>query len=148
MGFVGRLLSRISGKRSPLTRVVDSSERRLCPRFVDGSNAAIITTEDRQKADVRSSRGRRLSCPAEASAVILDVNPGGARFHSRQLLPLHRRVWCRVSFQSQEMDLGMKILWSRHTGDGFEYGAAYTPIVPGTEHLMDNYTQMVLNRGA
>jgi hypothetical protein len=40
----------------------------------------------------------------------------------------------------------MKIVWSRATDDGFEYGATYNPVVPGTEFLMDNYTQMVLNR--
>jgi len=44
------------------------------------------------------------------------------------------------------MLLGLKILWAKRVTDGFEYGAAYAPVIPGSECLLENYVHRVLNR--
>lgn len=143
MGILTHLWQRMSGATAPSCHTEDPSNRRNERRFADGSTISLV--EQPGAAGNHPARAPH-SLVALSEATLVDVSASGARFRSRQALPVSRRVQCRVSFSNSQCDLGMKIVWARATSDGYEYGARYVPVVPGTQHLLENYTQRVLLR--
>lgn len=122
LGLIGRMQKR---------QVTDLRERRNQQRFEDGTLTMLILPD-----------GRRVA------AEIVDVTSGGMCLRTREPLTHGIRVGCRVDFARRSATLGMKLLWERGRGEYFEYGSRFVPVVPGTEHLLDNYLQGVLLRAA
>jgi hypothetical protein len=112
-----------------LRRPRHDSERRGELRFADGSLTRIMTASGD-------------SIPG----LLIDVTFDGARIWSQQALPIEQLLRCRVKFTERIVDLAMRVKWSRRTDDGWEYGLAYSPVLPGTENTMVNYLMFVLNR--
>jgi len=122
LGLIGRRQAK---------QVTDLLERRNQKRFEDGTLTTLILPD-----------GSRVA------GEIVDVTSGGMCLRTRQSLVRGTRVGCRVDFARRSATLGMKLLWERTNGDYYEYGARFVPVVPGTEHLLDNYLQGVLLRAA
>lgn len=152
MRWFKRLWSQISASRSnPYVDSRRSSERRRAPRVADGAWISLVEpdTSDRAAVWAPSLQGGACVSGAEiTTATMLDVSATGVRFRSSSSLPMHRRVWCRVQFATGKLDLGVRLVWARTTSDGYEYGGRYVASLPGTEHLLDSYAQVVQSRAA
>ncbi|MBM3462450.1 MAG: hypothetical protein FJX76_10135 [Armatimonadetes bacterium] len=128
---IREMLGKLFGRSEQPTVV--RKESRAKTRWSDGTRTVVLT-----------------SGGAINSAVIVDVNGRGMRFRSRAPIAVGQRVSVRMHFSGRREYLSMKIVWEALADDGFEfeYGARYVPTIPGTVHLLENYTQKVLASAA
>lgn len=152
MRWFKRLWNRISASRADqVVQARHDAERRRAPRVTDGAWISLVDPDASGRAAVWAPSLEGGACVSSAefsSATMLDVSATGVRFRSSTSLPMHRRVWCRVQFATGKLDLGVRLVWARTTSDGYEYGGRYVTSLPGTEHLLGSYAQVVQSRAA
>ncbi|NDD31341.1 MAG: PilZ domain-containing protein [Proteobacteria bacterium] len=118
-------------------------ERRDGFRHRDGVIVQLVVPGKVSTATVRVRQRKGAPYLVEGAvfnATLLDVSAKGVRLHCASLQPIPgERVYVRVTFASGPVDLGVKTVWSRESGDGFAIGAAYASVIPGTSFLLENY---------
>ncbi|MBM3461061.1 MAG: hypothetical protein FJX76_03070 [Armatimonadetes bacterium] len=127
---VQRLWKRDCAPRELALVCEERDQRRSC-RFVDGTDTVL-----------RTAHGDRVD------GRLLDVASEGVRLWADAVMSVGARVSCLLHFEGRAVPAYVRLQWRRQTESGFEYGASYAPVVPGTAPLLDNYLYQVLNRGA
>lgn len=131
MRFLWEFFSRVL-TRAPRIGESASQERRRATRQSDDRVLDLVGSKRIQLSQVqaaRVSRGRQFDQSGMAAGTILDLSPVGLRFRSRQAYPVSRRLFGRLDLATGPSSVGMKVVWSRPTPSGYEYGATYTPVV-------------------
>ena len=123
MRFLWEFFSRVL-TRAPRIGESAAQERRRATRQSDDRVLDLVGSKRIQLSQVqaaRVSRGRQFDSSG--------MSPVGLRFRSRQAYPVSRRLFGRLDLATGPSSVGMKVVWSRPTPSGYEYGATYTPVV-------------------